>query len=67
MNKYKKVYLLSFHNKKELKLIQMVAILKILVISLLLFAYFATSFYGLAFMAGCLIGDLISARLYVTK
>jgi len=45
----------------------MVVTLKILVISLLIIAYLATSLYGLAFMVGCIIGELISDRLHVTK
>jgi hypothetical protein len=45
----------------------MAVVLKISVIFILLIAYFATSLYGLAFVAGCVIGDLIGDRLYVTK
>ena len=67
MNECKKVKLFSFHNKKELKLILMIVTLKIFVIFLLFIAYFATSLFGIAFMAGCIIGDLISDRLFAPK
>jgi len=45
----------------------MVVTLKILVISLLIIAYLATSLFGFSFMAGCIIGDLIGDRLYASK
>ena len=42
----------------------MVVILKILAIVLLIIGYFTTSYFGLAIVAGCIIGDLIGDRLF---
>ena len=45
----------------------MIVTLKIFVIFILFIAYFATSLFGIAFMAGCIIGDLISDRMFAPK